>query len=169
LFFSLSSTCQPTNCRSIKESLNSKEFFFSVRGADQLFPFSNDKLHLQLKRQSESEKIRLGRGAINKRFNCHVQGPMLWFLKYFRRNNLMMKMSFLLKILLVYAKMDRIIGFQWERHFSPKIGKKSHGNIDHNIDPRHFLNECFLSTLTEIYIFNYFAVSGLIVTDMCVN
>jgi hypothetical protein len=60
------------------------------------------------------------------------QGPMLRFLKYFRRNILQKYWRFWLKTKLNYEKIDHNIGFREKRQFfSPKIAE----NCDHNIDP----------------------------------
>jgi hypothetical protein len=51
------------------------------------------------------------------------QGPMLWFLKYFRKK--------------IVEKFDHNIGFWEKTHFLPKTVKIAE-NCYHNICPRHY-------------------------------
>jgi hypothetical protein len=69
------------------------------------------------------------------------QGPMLWFKKYFRHKIWRKNCRFLLKILLVNAKIDSNIGFlEKSQIFRRKLGKIAE-NCDHNMDPNFVVRQ----------------------------
>jgi hypothetical protein len=63
------------------------------------------------------------------------QGPMLWFLKYFRQKFLRTNLRFWLKTKINFEKNYHNIGFWKKRQFFRRKLSKIAENCDHNIDP----------------------------------
>jgi hypothetical protein len=69
--------------------------------------------------------------------NQNFQGPMLWFLKYFRRKIRRKNCRFCLQTKRNFVwKIDHNIGIWEKRQFFRRKLSKIAENCDHNIDPR---------------------------------